>query len=42
MMITSTTAVAPASDAKVVAAVYSATVWYGRSPVDSIVALLCP
>ena len=39
---TSTTALAPAPETKVVAAVYSLWLMYGRSPTDSSVALLRP
>ena len=42
MMITSTTALAPALETKLVADVYSAWLMYGTSPVDSSVALLRP
>ena len=39
---TSTTALAPALETNVVAAVYSLWLMYGRSPSDSSVALLWP
>src|ERR1051325_2453584 len=42
MMMTSTTAVDPAFDTNVVAAVYSLWLMYGRSPTDSSVAPECP